>query len=63
MAITYSIAEILDPTGKSTGLYQGVRKSNEPGEPPLLYCIHEHRTQEDARKCRDFPSDGGGRSK
>ena len=58
MAITYSIAEILDPNGKGTGLYQGTRESNELGESPLLYCIHEHRTQEEARKCREFPRGG-----
>ncbi|HYL32972.1 MAG TPA: hypothetical protein VEU53_07490 [Stellaceae bacterium] len=54
MSIRFSVRERLDATGNGRGVYVSVRESDEPYNPPLLFCPHDHRSREEAAECREF---------
>ncbi|HYL49103.1 MAG TPA: hypothetical protein VET84_07030 [Stellaceae bacterium] len=54
MGIRFSVRERLDANGNGRGVYVAVRESDEPYNPPLLFCTHDHRSREEAALCREF---------
>ena len=49
--VSFGIHEMLDADGRGTGLYKKTRSSTIRGEPPFLFCDHQHKTKEEAAAC------------